>query len=245
MAAPAIGLRSRWAPGPSAVLDRTNPLTHGLIHCIRPIGPKVVDLITGSELTVDSTAATGAAQFGQALRSSGAATGTYLSLTTAPTYPLSMTWAGDVDLSSASSGGAGIFMYSWGTGGGWSSDTSPYAMGIDYSGSGGLGVNRVNGSTYIGGMSVAGLNYVSGVISFTTENVSQILYVNGNRVTTGANVTGDPTSTNFSGLAFQRHSYTSGRVQAASGVLGLVHNRILSANEVASLAADPFQIFRQ
>ncbi len=245
MSAPAIGLRSRWAPPASAVLDRTHPLAHGLIHCIRPIGPKVVDLITGRDLTVDSTAASGASRLGRALRSAGAATGAYLPLTSAPTYPLSMTWVGDVDLSSASSGGSGIFMYSWGTSSGWSTDTSPFALGIDYGGSGALGVNRVNGSTYVGGLSGGSPGFISGAITFTNENVSQFLYVNGSVVGSGSNVTSNPTSTNFSGLGFQRHSNTSGRVQAASGVLGLVHNRILSAADVASLHADPFQIFRQ
>ena len=241
MSAPAIGLRPRWAPGPSAVIDWSHPLAQGLRHCIRPIGAKVVDLVTGRDLTVDTAATTGVTQFGRALRSSGAATGAYLPLTSAPPYPLSFTWVGDADCTAATSG-AGLLAFAYGTSGGWSTSPVPYIYGLDYGG-GSLTGPPVSGSAFVGGLFTT-TSRMTGVASATMVTGSARLYVNGLLVASTTPSLTDPTSTNFVGLGFNRYSEAT-RSQSATGSLGLVHSRVLSANEVAALAADPFQIFRQ
>lgn len=241
MSAPAIGVRPRWAPGVNPTIDWSHPLAHGLRYCLFANGARVVDLVSGRVLTNQANAATGSAPSGSGLASSGLTSGAYLPITTAPTYPLSFTHVG---LLRSGVTGTGILCFAYGASNGWVTENNPFLFGLAApSAAGNAELYRVDNVTLLAAMtaSITTCNTVTGVIA----SGSQQLYTDGVQRATASASLANPTSTLLSGLGFNAYTNSTTASSAATGKLGLVHGRALSAAEVAALHADPFQIFRQ
>lgn len=246
MAAPAIGLRPAFAPR-SAVIDWSHPLSQSLEFCVVP-AVSVHDLARGYPAVRNGSPAVSRNKFGEAVRLASA-TSDFLEYTGVPDAPflgaLSVLWVGNVQTASAfrslvhkhASNGANNSPFSLLT----DNSASPQKLTLSRASS---GSNR-NYDTTAGCLPVG----VDNVVVMTTPsgivNTTPAIYVNGlAQATTGVgpstfNATG-------SGASIRIGRRADGAVQANGDVsIVALWSRALSANEVAALTADPFQMLRQ
>lgn len=247
MAAPAIGQRRRWVPRIHARIDWSHPIAVGLQHCLLPVGGnQVIDLVTRRMCTPQVNAIGGSSGYGAGLVSGASgASGVYLPLISPLPYPLSFTWVGA--RTGTMDSGAGIFSVSFGDGvaAPGASEVNPYLYGMDNS-SLKIRCNYANGSTYVAGsLSTADIPLGASTATLTIVSGSQQLWTDGSLNFTDTNSLADPApgGAGLPFLAFQCYTQTS-RVQNLIGHLGAVHGRILTSNEIAALAADPFCFLR-
>jgi hypothetical protein len=241
MAAPAIGVRPRWAPGPSAKINWSHPLSQGLIGCILP-GQSYRDLVYGVQGTAAGTTNFAASPFGQSARATTGATDTNHLDWNGPTADVVGATAGTFTLvvTFENLGTAGnnnsLLASRWGVGNQWLIYTSQIGgPGTVRCGVGSTGLNLLTGPTIVAGETA--------VVTMVRDGINLALWKNG--VLGASNASGDTggfVSTSTSTLRMFNKTDDSGTSGTNVITALIVQKRALSANEIVSLHADPFQM---
>jgi hypothetical protein len=248
MSAPAIGLRSRVLPSPSAHIDTTSPYGVGMIAALVPAYG--LEMVSGRTLVRGSAIAYRPTAWGASGEQTANSTpGWYVDV---GAYPARMSYVIVAHKLSGTSTRQGLALFNNASAGS-ESGTQGFACG--FSGSSGNGFDSAvgsNGDTYsllhigtawrFSTLSVPDGPVVIGGVR-NTAGTTLVPYVNGvagTGVTLGTAPTGTLTVT--AGTSTVTRS-SAANVCATAAIL--VWDRELSAREMADLAADPFQMFRQ
>lgn len=239
MAAPAIGRRARWAPGPSAKIDWSHPLAQGLKACLLPVPGGVVDLVTGTFVQGSPNASHVATEAGLALQSTSANSGVRFRQSELGPVGQSFTWVGR--RSGAGTNGAGLLCCSIYNGA--DGEGAPYLWGLDVNGSN-VNFVRSNGGSFPGYSSaIAASSPTSGVnvITATLGGDASRGYLNGALTVTDAASTAPALGAGGVSMSLTIGQYTNvSRTANAISNLGLWHWRPLSLAEHQMIYADPF-----
>lgn len=243
MSAPAIGLRSRWAPA-SARVDWSHPLSQGLAFCVVP-SVSVHDLAIGYQAVRNGTPTPSRNAFGAAARLSSA-TSDFLEYSGVPDAPflgpISFLWVGNVQTASAF---RSIAHKHAGAGG----SQSPFSVLTDNAASPqALILSRANlgnrNFTTTTGCLPVGVDNVVVITAPEAIQTSPAFYVNGLEFSSTSAGSGSGASTGSS-ASIRVGRRADGAVQSNGDVsIVAIWSRALSVNEVAALTADPFQMLR-
>ena len=241
MSAPAIGLRPRFSPGPDAEVDWSHPLAQGLLALHIPLVDQAIDLVGNANMTRSGSPSRGSGAFGEGQYGGGALAGSEYTLPTDSRLrinaPYSIMWAGHhVSTPTAAVPLYGVVHNR--------TDASPYlcyALSVQpqltlyQNRGGGLAQTVAASSATLGAHVYVGTNDLSGNV-----------YVYDNGALAASNTIGGGSSISYGStslISFGVQPATSRQTNSTSNI-GAVWNRMLSANEVAQLAADPFCMLR-
>ena len=215
-------------PGDNAQIDTSNPITTGLVMCGHPVGNVLKNIVSGNTPTVNGTAPVpvttdgmngitfDAGYFGYGNIGFPTQTGSHTQLI------LMKKGASTVSFQSASSSGNNLAFYTY------YSTAQGGVLGIDTTGQAGL--NFVGFTAAPNEILQAGYSWAANVVQ---------TYKNGN-----------PVNVNLSSASFvwTNATYDIGRGQTteflkSTAFLVLAWNRVLTPAEMASLGANPWQVF--
>ena len=248
MSAPAIGLRSRVLPSPNAHVDNTTPLGVGMIAALVPAHG--IEMVSGRQLARGASTSLRATAWGVAAEQTAVSTPAYV--VDVGAYPAQMSFVVVAHKLSGTSARQGLAVFN-NSGSGAETGTQGFSVGISGSPNGWDSSFGTIGNTLTflhhgvawrpSTLAVPDGPVVVGGVR-NTAGTSLVPYVNGvgdSAITLGTTPTGTLTVTAGTSSSSNRDS-AAGRCPV---VAVLVWNRGLSAGEMAAVAADPFQMFRQ
>jgi hypothetical protein len=247
MAAPAIGVRQRWAPGPNTAIDWSHPLSQRLVMAVGGESLPLVDKVSGRTFTNRGAPTTGARTvYGTGIdMASSSNKGGFLDVSASGdplrlAVPLTIAWVGH-QVSSPAAGGVWAGMSFTTT------DSAPFynaivvANGATFAVQ--FGFNDGGNFTSANGTTV--MTSYSGplVIVCTLTSSASEVWVNGAREGTGAGSAGFT----YGSPEFQIGTWIAATSRGCGGNMAgaFTWARALSANEVEAFTADPFQMFRR
>lgn len=238
--------RSRWQPGPNAVVDWSNPVTRGLLCAYLPgaagngSGP-LRDLVGGTWISGAGTPAPRITAMGRGISYPNSLSdyhdqiiGSSHRIATQP--PVSIMWAGEHLSGLTASPGAHLFGLDYAQGGG----TPPFFACS-------LGTNNTNARfEWNDGSSARTLDagaFTKGVFTVyvAVHNGSTVtLYMSGAAPVSTSSVTA---SIAYSATTDIMFGFVAARQNAAASTLGAIWKRALNAQEANALLAEPYSFF--
>lgn len=239
MAAPAIGLRPRWAPGPGVQVDRSHPMSQGLVAWITGDGG-LVERVSRRPLTRVGAPALTASMYGASQGLTGVGdNGGYLDISAAGDElqlqpPLSLAFVGAQVATPDNSSALWGAIHN-------NADSNPYnswSLGVNYDQAYALYGNNGGSFSSLTGATSAATHRGPLVLAATITPSVRNLWVNGVR---------ESTASGWSSIAYGGTARLilgcylgSSRATGAVAAAAYAWRRELTPAEVAALSADPF-----